>query len=173
MTPNTGPFDAEVVSNAMAAVFEESGPGILFTHSQGGAPGWSTAIKSDNVRAVVAYEPAGFPMPASALPEGMPPEAAFSDEDFARLTEIPIVIYYGDNIPDEPSGVPSEDFWQMMRQQAEAWAALINENGGDATVVRLPDEGLTGNTHFPFSDLNNVEVANLLSGWLAEKGLDG
>ena len=32
---------------------------------------------------------------------------------------------------------------------------------------------MTGNTHFMFSDQNNVQVADLLSQWLKEKGLDG
>jgi para-nitrobenzyl esterase len=35
-----------------------------------------------------------------------------------------------------------------------------------------PEIGVKGNTHFPFSDLNNVEIADLLSAWLKEKGLD-
>ena len=38
-----------------------------------------------------------------------------------------------------------------------------------ANVRRLP---IRGNTHFPFSDLNNVEIADLMSAWLKEKGLD-
>jgi hypothetical protein len=44
--------------------------------------------------------------------------------------------------------------------------------GGDITVIHLPEAGLHGNTHFPFSDLNNIEVADLLSSFLKEKGLD-
>jgi hypothetical protein len=36
----------------------------------------------------------------------------------------------------------------------------------------LPEAGLAGNTHFPFSDLNNLAVADLLSGFLREKKLD-
>jgi hypothetical protein len=55
---------------------------------------------------------------------------------------------------------------------ARIWEATINKHGGDATVVHLPEIGIKGNTHFPFSDLNNVEIADQLSGWLKEKGLD-
>jgi pimeloyl-ACP methyl ester carboxylesterase len=36
MTPNTGPFDMAVVSDGAAALLKKIGPGILFTHSQGG-----------------------------------------------------------------------------------------------------------------------------------------
>ena len=35
-----------------------------------------------------------------------------------------------------------------------------------------PEAGLHGNTHFPMSDLNNMEVAELMAEWLHEKGLD-
>lgn len=52
------------------------------------------------------------------------------------------------------------------------WAQMLNELGGNVTVVHLPEAGLHGNTHFPFSDLNNIEVADLLSAWLHEKDLD-
>jgi hypothetical protein len=40
------------------------------------------------------------------------------------------------------------------------------------TLVHLPDLGIRGNTHFPMSDLNNVQIADLLSRYLAEKRLD-
>jgi hypothetical protein len=36
----------------------------------------------------------------------------------------------------------------------------------------LPKIGITGNTHFPFSDLNNIEIADQMSKFLKEKGLD-
>ncbi len=55
---------------------------------------------------------------------------------------------------------------------ARLWAATVNKHGGDATVVHLPEIGIFGNTHFPFSDLNNVQVADVLSKWLKQKGLD-
>jgi hypothetical protein len=48
----------------------------------------------------------------------------------------------------------------------------VNKHGGDVTVVHLPEVGVKGNTHFPFSDLNNVQVADLMSAWLTKKGLD-
>jgi pimeloyl-ACP methyl ester carboxylesterase len=46
MTPNTGTVSEEMIVNAMSAVFDKSGDGILFTHSAGGTPGWITgAVK--------------------------------------------------------------------------------------------------------------------------------
>ncbi|RUS67854.1 hypothetical protein CUZ56_00334 [Saezia sanguinis] len=179
MTPNTGPFDLDVISDALSALFDKAGPGILVTHSQGGGPGWYTAIKNSNVRAVVAYEPgSNFVFPLGEVP---PPMTSSADtleaigiplSDFMKLTRIPIVIYYGDYIPEQPSNVPGQDQWRTRLAMARLWADTVNRHGGDATVVHLPEIGITGNTHFPFSDLNNVEIADLLSKWLREKGLD-
>lgn len=51
------------------------------------------------------------------------------------------------------------------------WANILNDLGGNVTVIHLLEAGLRGNTHFPMSDLNNAEVAELMYGWLREKGL--
>ena len=48
----------------------------------------------------------------------------------------------------------------------------IFRRGGDVSLVHLPEIGIRGNTHFPFSDLNNLDIADLLSAWLKQKGLD-
>jgi len=179
MTPNTGPFDAGLISDALAALHAKIGAGILVTHSQGGGPGWLTAMKSANVRAVVAYEPgSGFVFPEGEVPPPMQSAGgtleatAIPLAEFMKLTKIPIVIYYGDYIPDQPTQVPSQDQWRVRLHMARLWADAVNRRGGDVTVVHLPEIGVRGNTHFPFSDLNNMEVADLLSRWLHEKQLD-
>ena len=48
----------------------------------------------------------------------------------------------------------------------------INRHGGDASVLHLPEIGIFGNTHFSFADVNNLEIADVLSDWLHQKGLD-
>lgn len=93
-------------------------------------------------------------------------------EQFNALTSISIVIYYGDNIPKQPVSEPHQEYWRASLRMAKLWADAVNRHGGDVTVVHLPEAGLKGNTHFPFSDMNNDEVADLLSQWLKEKGLD-
>lgn len=179
MTPNTGPYDAGVISDSVAALFNKVGPGILVTHSQGGGPGWLTAIKSQKVRAIVAYEPgSGFMFPEGEVPSPMPSSAGTLEassvplSDFMQLTKIPIVIYYGDNIPEQPSANPSQDNWRVRLAMARLWADAVNRHGGDVTVVHLPEIGIHGNTHFPFSDLNNIQIADELSKFLKQKGLD-
>ena len=179
MTPNTGPYDADVISDSITALFDKTGPGILVTHSQGGGPGWLTAIKTQKVRAIVAYEPgSGFIFPEGEEPPSMPSSAGALEassvplSDFVQLTKIPIVIYYGDNIPTEPSENPSQDNWRVRLAMAKLWADAVNRHGGDATVVHLPEIGIYGNTHFPFSDLNNIQIADELSKFLKKKKLD-
>ncbi len=178
MTPNTGPFDVNVISDAMSAVIDKSGPAILFTHSQGGGPGWYTAIKNSKVKAIVAFEPgSGFVFPENELPAPMP--SAFDTlkgesialDKFMALTRMPILIIYGDNIPDKPSAMPAQDSWRVRLAMARQWRDVVNKHGGDVKVIHLPEIGITGNTHFPFSDLNNVQIADLVSQFLKEKNL--
>lgn len=179
MTPNTGVFDMKVIADALIALHEKSGPSILVTHSQGGGPGWVTAMNSSNVKAVVAYEPgSNFAFPEGEVPD--PITNKFSTlhaygvpmSEFKKLTNIPIIIYYGDYIPDTPDDIPARDYWRSCLQMANQWAATVNKHGGNATVIHLPKVGIQGNTHFPFSDLNNQEIAELLEKWLKVNRLD-
>ena len=179
VTPNTGPYDAGVISDAMSALFAKIGPAVLFTHSQGGAPGWLTAIKNPNVKAIVAFEPgSGFIFSEGELPPAMPSAAgtlspeAVSLANFEKLTRIPIVIYYGDNFPVEPTTERGQDNWRVRLAMARLWVDAINKHGGDARLVHLPDIGIRGNTHFLMSDLNNIQIADQVSQFLAEKKLD-
>lgn len=179
MTPNTGPFDLEVTSDATAALFEKIGPGVLVTHSQSGGPGWRAAIKNANVKGIVAYEPgSNFPFPPGEVPATMHsmagpfPASEVPLDAFKKLTRIPIIIYYGDYIPDEPSTNRGQDLWRVRLAMARLWVAAVNRHGGDVTLVELPKAGIRGNTHFPFSDLNNLQIADHMSAFLKKKGLD-
>lgn len=179
MTPNTGPFDMNVLSDGVSALFDRIGPGILFTHSQGGGPGWLARIKNQNVKAIVSFEPgSSFVFPEGELPPPIPSAfdtvqgAAVPKAQFMALTQVPILILYGDNIPDRAVDLPAQDSWRARLQMARLWRDAVNKAGGDVTVVHLPEIGIRGNTHFPFSDLNNIEIADQVSRFLAEKKLD-
>lgn len=179
MTPSIGAIDIEVTTDAAAALFTKIGPGILVTHSHSGGMGWKTALKNANVKAIVSYEPgSGFLFPEGEVPAPIASSAGdleaigIAKKDFMLLTKIPIVIYYGDNIPESPSANPGADGWRARLAMARLWRDTVNKYGGDVTVIHLPEVGLKGNTHFPFSDLNNIQVADLMSKWLKDKGLD-
>lgn len=179
MTPNVGPYDPEVISDACAALFNKIGPAVFVTHSQGGGLGWLTVLKTANVRGIVSYEPgSGFLFPEGEVPEPLPSSGGTLSAvgvpmaEFLKLTKIPIVTYYGDFIPEKPTDYPGQDGWRVRLQMARKWRDTVNRYGGDVTVVHLPEIGIRGNTHFPFSDLNNLQVADLMSKFLAEKKLD-
>ena len=179
MVPNTGPFDLEVSTNAVSALFNKIGPGILVTHSHSGGQGWVTAIKNQNIKAIVSYEPgSGFVFPQGEVPDsisyvgGVLRATGIPMADFMQLTKIPIIIYYGDYIPDQPVQNPGQEQWRAAVAMAKRWRDVVNKHGGDVTLIRLPEIGFKGNTHFPMSDLNNIEVANHLSEFLKKKNLD-
>jgi hypothetical protein len=178
MVPNTGPYSAEVNIAAVSECLTRLAKAFSLTHSQAGA-GWRTAIKNDNIRAVVSFEPGGdFIFPEGEAPGSIelagrtvtPPAVPLTD--FMRLTKIPIIVYYGDNIPGKPSQNPGQEQWRAFLEVAKAWRDVINRHGGDVTIVHLPEIGVHGNTHFPMSDLNNAQIADLMSDWLVKKGSD-
>ena len=177
-TPDTGPGDNTVLSNAVAALFAKIGPAVLVTHSASGLPGWLTKPKSENIRAIVSYEPVGWVFPAGEVPTPIPTAAGpitgspVPSADFETLTTVPIQVVYGGNIPATPSVYPGLDIWRGRLAMARQFVNTVNSHGGEAELLSLPDVGVFGNTHFAMSDLNNVQVADLLSQYLNERGLD-
>ena len=180
MTPTIGTIDFDLYSDAYAALFDKIGPAVFVTHSQGGPVGWQTLLKTKNIRGIVSYEPGG----GIPFPEGQVPEEGrvltlsqktegieVPMETFMEYTRIPIVVYYGDNLPETDE---RSEIYECTRRLhlMRRWADMLNKLGGDVTVVHLPEAGLYGNTHFPMSDLNNREVAELMYEWLCAKGLD-
>ncbi|APG61381.1 alpha/beta hydrolase [Christiangramia salexigens] len=178
MTPDTGPLSIEINIKAVSALFDKIGPSILVTHSHSGGQGWLTALKNNNIKAIVSYEPgSNFVFPENEVPAPMQylggelKARGVPISEFKRLTEIPIIIYYGDYIPEEPVVNPGKEQWRVALSMAKKWRDIVNKYGGDVTLVPLPEAGLKGNTHFPMSDLNNKKVADLMYNWLKEKGL--
>lgn len=168
MTPDTGmrsdmgaDFDSDVVARAVAATIDEvyartGKDSILVTHSQGGLPGWTAAQYTDHIAAIIAIEPGGAPAADSA--------------EFQTLAEknIPITMYFGDYIDNGDPALAATMAWQAMRQTCYDFETAYNEQGGNCTVVDLPEEGITGNDHFMFQDLNNDVIAQHIENWIEE-----
>jgi pimeloyl-ACP methyl ester carboxylesterase len=181
MTPNTGAYDSNVVSDAMAAVFEKAGDGVLVSHSQGGGPGWETVMKSDRVKGVIAIEPgSAFVFPEGEVPAPMETSSPFGAltangipmDQFKKLTKIPILIIYGDYIATEKTKDWSRDSWRVRLAMARLFADAINRHGGDAAVLHLPDIGIYGNEHLMMQDKNNRQIADVMTQWMHDKHLD-
>lgn len=170
--------DPEIISGALVALLERIGPAILVTHSQSGLFGWLAGARSPHVKAIVAYEP-GFVFPQGQVPAPIPlfkgamaAGTALTPAEFSNLVRAPIQVVYGDNIPQSPVADLVADGRRAQVLASRLFVAAVNEHGGDATVLHLPDAGLRGNSHFMFSDLNNIEVADQLSAFLSAHGLD-
>lgn len=179
MTPDTGPIDIDLNSNTVSKLFNKIGNGILMTHSHSGGMGWQTVLKSSKIKAVISYEPgSNFVFPKGEAPEtkvssgGSLSPVEIDLKEFTKLTKIPIIIFYGDFIPLKPSSNPGQDMWRIRLEMAKLWTNKINEYGGNAKLVHLPKIGVYGNTHFPFSDLNNIKIAELTSKFLKENNLN-
>ena len=179
MTPDTGAFDQNVVVKAMTAVFEKSGDGVLVTHSAGGGPDgerlWlHPMLKYYRSRTGNISLPEGEVPPVEETTSPFPARGtAVPMDQFMKLTKIPIVVYFGDNIPKGPVPVANwgEDNWRVRWNLAKEWEKVMKKYGGDVQVISLPDVGIKGNTHFMMADINNKEVANEMERWMKEKGL--
>lgn len=169
MTPDTGMdnaggdqnIDNTVVAQAVAAAIDEvykrtGKDSILVTHSQGGMPGWETARYTDHIAGIVAIEP------------GMAPQVDSGDYNALVEKQIPVTFYYGDYIGQEFTDVPAAGMWAMMSSSADAFTEAYTAAGGVSTIVRLPEEGITGNSHFMFQELNNDVIAEHVEAWIRE-----
>jgi hypothetical protein len=160
--------NAQLQSDAAAKLMDKIGPSVALTNSAGGMRALLTALKSGNVAAIVMYENVGYVYPQGEGPDE--PQSGFGPievplEEFKKLTRIPLQMVWGDNIDK------SADYTRRLGF-SRLFAEKIRKYGGKAQVLLLPEAGLKGNTHIPFADLNNVAVADLLSKFLAENGLD-
>ena len=156
--------NAQLETDAAAAAIDRIGPAVLLTNSAGGFRALLTRLKSDNVKGIVAYENPGYVFPDTMEPklgEGPFGPVYVSEAQFARLTQIPIQLVWGDHIEDSES-------WANFFALSQQFAKAVNDRGGHVEILKLTDAGLTGNTHIPFADMNNDEVAKLLFAWLDE-----
>ncbi|MCH3914881.1 MAG: alpha/beta fold hydrolase [Acidaminococcaceae bacterium] len=166
MTPDTGmksdmgaDFALDVVAKGVADTIDEVNKrtgknSILVTHSQGGRAGWVAAKFTKHIAAIVAIEPGNAPK-------------VDSDEYKAIVAQkIPIAFYYGDYIDNGDPKLIATKMWQKMREGSYEFTKAYNAQGGKSVVVDLPKEGIKGNDHFIFQDLNNDVVADHIEKWL-------
>ncbi len=164
--------NVQLQSDAAALAMDKIGPVVILTNSAGGFRAIVTQIKakSSNIKAIVAYENPGFVFPAGEMPEqklGMFGPLEVPLADFEKLTKVPMQFVWGDNIDKT-----STPFWSNTFRLCQAFVEAVNRHGGHAEILRLRDVGLSGNTHIPFSDLNNDKVAAQLEAFLKRNGLD-
>jgi pimeloyl-ACP methyl ester carboxylesterase len=135
--------------DAYLALLDRVGPSVVMVHSQSGQFGWRAAQeRPDKVRALVLVEPAAIGDPAKIW----------------ALRDIPMLVIYGDYIAGDAR-------WPTIRANGIRFAEAIRAAGGKVDVVDLPEHGIHGNSHMIMMDRNGDQVATLILGWLAGKGL--
>ena len=170
--------DAVMLKENFAELLDRVGPAIVVTHSAGGPSGWlAMDARPELVKAVVAIEAAGgldqLPLTwQPALPEGeslnmesIPPtedgrtacnmQVESSKRTLPNFAGIPVL---GILAPESALFTPNY----------HCTMDFINQAGGDATLVRLEDEGIEGNGHFMQAAHNNGEIARLMIDWMSQ-----
>ena len=167
MTPDTAMDSAHgdqninitLVAKAVAAVIDKvysktGKKSILFSHSQGGMPGWESARYTNNIASIIAIEP------------GMAPDVTGDDYKALAQKKIPIAFYYGDYIGTNFTDVPAAMMWNYMRTSAYTFEEKYKNEGLTCTIYNLPDEKIYGNDHMMFQDLNNDVLADHIEKWI-------
>ena len=124
-------------------------PCALLVHSQSGAIGYRMAqARPDKIKAFVDIE-------------GTLRGDAASVE---KVKSIPILSIHGDFTET------SEMFLTQLKNNQEK-AQQAKAIGGSIEVVRLPEIGIKGNSHFMMMERNNAAIADFIDKWLVSKGL--
>ena len=161
--------NAQLESDAAAELADRIGPTVALTNSAGGLRALLTATEERQHRRHRRLRERRVRLPA----RGKAPERrrARSGRSKCRSRSssssrgFPMQMVWGDN-------TDKSDRYRPTVEESRRFVELVNEHGGKAELLLLPEAGLKGNTHIPFADLNNVAVADLLSKFLHDHGLD-
>jgi pimeloyl-ACP methyl ester carboxylesterase len=180
--------ETDALAVLMEEIYKQHGKGgVVFAHSSGASRPSLLALKTDKIGGFVLMEgcgqkfPVGEPPPPLVAANGtlVPYTGPFvSQQDFLKFTKFPILMLWGDNIPRQPDPAnatgpgASLDGRRLGLERCGQWADAINNKGGNAINMRLPDVGVFGNTHYLFADTNVNKVADVVSLWLKNQGLD-
>ncbi|HEV3373043.1 MAG TPA: hypothetical protein VG145_10890, partial [Xanthobacteraceae bacterium] len=151
LVPNTETLLAGGGSNtvkALSALTDKIGPAVVMVHSQSGGYGLELIRQHpDQVRAFIDIEGSCGPL---------------SPDDVGKsFRKVPTLMVFGDYT--EGSTGPNGDERRNMCNQS---AAAINAAGGSAKFLYLPALGIKGNSHMLMMDKNNIQIADLIIGWL-------
>ena len=124
---------------------------VLISHSQSGIfPMEAALINPTGIAAIVSLEPGRCTM-------------ELDDQQLKILAEIPMLFVFGDYL-EIPTGISHS--WQTACDQCEALSENVNQAGGNAKVVRLPEVGIKGNSHMIMQDTNSLEIADMIMDWI-------
>lgn len=184
----------QLAQKAGAALLDRIGPAVLITHSQSGLLGWVIAdARPDLVKGIVAIEPSGPPFHNTS--KGNPPARDYGITDIPVAYDPPIAS--AAELQTEQQAEPeAADLIACTLQQEPArqlanfrnipimvtvseasyhapydhcTARFLQQAGAPAEFIRLPEQGIHGNGHMMMLEKNNLEVADMISGWIQQK----
>lgn len=127
---------------ALLQLVDRLGEVVLITHSQGGHLGWQVALaRPHRIAAIVAVEPA----------------QTSPDLDDPAFPDIPVLLMWGDNLPEQARTLSMADI--RMGREIAARRPRVE-------FCWLPEHGVAGNGHMLMMEDNNVDLAHRVQRWL-------
>jgi pimeloyl-ACP methyl ester carboxylesterase len=133
----------------MAALGKQLKGAVLMGHSESGFfPQQAALIDPSGIRAMISIE--------QPCPE-------LTQAQVTALARIPTLVMFGDHLSDVPPGIVN---WKTTYEGCNAYVEKVKAAGGDITMMYLPAMGIKGNSHMLMQDKNNLQLADLILGWL-------
>lgn len=151
LVPNTESQldDSYESGTALAALLDKIGPAVVMGHSQGGRYVIKAAtLRPDLMKALILVE-------AACVLQNVPNPVDIG----TALGPATLLNVYGDFI-DQIS------FWPALDHDCETIVNRVNELGGDAKHLRLPEIGIHGNDHMMMMDSNSKQIAHVMMDWI-------
>jgi hypothetical protein len=135
----------------MAALAVQLNGAVLIGHSESGFfPEEAAMINPAGVKGIVSIE--------------MACTTTLKPEQLSTLSKIPILIMFGDHLSDVPGRFGS--LWPNNFDTCNKFVQQVTDAGGDAQMMNLPKMGIKGNSHMLMQDKNNLQLADLILGWI-------
>ncbi len=134
----------------MAALAVQLKGAVLMGHSESGFfPQQAALIDPSGIKANVSIE--------MICPDLTP-------EEVKKLAKIPTLVMFGDHLGDIQTPGPAN--WKQNFDGCQKYVDQVKAAGGDIEMMYLPKMGIKGNSHMLMQDKNNLQLADLILGWL-------
>jgi pimeloyl-ACP methyl ester carboxylesterase len=135
----------------MAALAVKLHGAVLVGHSESGFfPEEAALIDPTGVKGIVSIE--------MACTTNMTPK------QLGIMAKIPILVMFGDHLGDVPGRFAT--LWPNNLDTCERFVQQVKDAGGNAQLMELPKMGIKGNSHMLMQDKNNLQLADLILGWI-------
>jgi pimeloyl-ACP methyl ester carboxylesterase len=135
---------------ALGALLDKIGPAVVMVHSQSGSYGMDL-VRARAIKMLGFINVEGNCAPVNA-------------EEVAKIfARVPLLSVWGDN--SNGAVGPNGD---ERRNGCVATVNALKGVGGSAKLLLLPEAGQKGNSHMLMMDKNNLQIADLIIGWLGE-----